>query len=198
MTIKFIKGKVLSYGIVIITNLIPIYGVLFSKWNIFSILFLYWAESAIIGFFNFLMVRKIKMLIPVGKDSPFKSVRYLSISMFIGPYSLFMLVHGLLILLIFRPFYISFLETFVAFLFLVLNHAFSYAVDFLWNQGYRKVAFDKQLFFPFRRLLVMHITVFFGGLLVKFIGIPLIALVFLVVLKIFVELFDNWVERHLV
>jgi hypothetical protein len=38
----------------IAVNLIPLFGVLFFGWSLFSIMFLYWIENGIIGFFNIL------------------------------------------------------------------------------------------------------------------------------------------------
>src|SRR3989338_5535015 len=38
----------------IIANLIPLMGVLFFNWSLFSILILYWVESAVIGFYTIL------------------------------------------------------------------------------------------------------------------------------------------------
>ena len=36
----------------IAVNLIPLFGVLFFGWSLFSIMFLYWIEKGIIGLFN--------------------------------------------------------------------------------------------------------------------------------------------------
>ena len=33
-------------------NLVPLIGVLFFKWDIFSIMLLYWLESGVVGFLN--------------------------------------------------------------------------------------------------------------------------------------------------
>jgi hypothetical protein len=198
MKIEIKMRKILSSGVIIVTNLIPIYGVLYWKWNIFSIMFLYWAESAIIGFFNFLMVKKIKSIIPMGKDSPFKSVRYLSVGNFIKLYGTFMLIHGILIFALFRPIYLAPLKTCFAFLFILADHAFLYVFGFLRNEDYRKTPLDKQLFMPLKRLGIMHFAVFCGGLIAKFLGAPFIALIFLVILKIFVDLFGNWIEQNII
>ena len=40
----------------IAVNLIPLFGVLFFGWSLFSIMFLYWIENGIIGFFNILKI----------------------------------------------------------------------------------------------------------------------------------------------
>jgi hypothetical protein len=50
-------GKVRQYcsGIVLVVmNLIPLVGVVFFGWSAFNIIFLYWSENVIIGFFNVL------------------------------------------------------------------------------------------------------------------------------------------------
>jgi Family of unknown function (DUF6498) len=36
----------------IAVNTIPLFGVLFFGWSLFSIMFLYWLENGIVGFFN--------------------------------------------------------------------------------------------------------------------------------------------------
>ena len=42
----------------LIVNLIPLFGALFLGWSLFSILIIYWLESAVIGFYTL-----IKMII---------------------------------------------------------------------------------------------------------------------------------------
>lgn len=44
--------------ILIATNLVPLAGVLFWKWDLFLVLFLYWADTAIIGFW--MMVQALR------------------------------------------------------------------------------------------------------------------------------------------
>ncbi len=42
----------ISVLFLIAVNTIPFFGVLFFGWSLFSIMFLYWIENGIIGFFN--------------------------------------------------------------------------------------------------------------------------------------------------
>jgi len=42
----------ISTGSLILSNLVPLFGVLFFGWSISTILILYWSENAIIGFYK--------------------------------------------------------------------------------------------------------------------------------------------------
>jgi len=42
----------ISIGSLILSNLIPLIGVLFFGWDVSTILILYWSENVIIGFYN--------------------------------------------------------------------------------------------------------------------------------------------------
>ncbi|HTY13435.1 MAG TPA: DUF6498-containing protein, partial [Candidatus Omnitrophota bacterium] len=61
---KFWETLPTSSILLVSANLIPVVGVIHGGWNLFDILFIYWAESAIIGFFNVL-----KMMSAGGKKS---------------------------------------------------------------------------------------------------------------------------------
>ena len=76
----------LSTLTLIIANLAPIAGAVFLGWNLGDVMVLYWAESAVIGFFN---VCKIAV---IGRW-----YALLAGPFFIGPFGAFMSVHFLLI-----------------------------------------------------------------------------------------------------
>lgn len=42
----------------IFANTVPLIGVLFFEWSLFAIIFLYWMENIVIGFFNLLRMHK--------------------------------------------------------------------------------------------------------------------------------------------
>ena len=53
------KIKILTYPsifILILANSLPLLGILFFSWDVFSLLFLYWLETIVIGFFNVLKI----------------------------------------------------------------------------------------------------------------------------------------------
>ena len=49
----------------IIANAVPLVGVLFFDWNLFQIIFLYWVESGVIGFYNILKIVKVSGLLSI-------------------------------------------------------------------------------------------------------------------------------------
>ena len=52
--------KLPSAMLLIVVNLIPIFGVVVLKWNPYDILILYWLENIVIGIFNFLRMLFVK------------------------------------------------------------------------------------------------------------------------------------------
>src|SRR5262245_22618930 len=42
----------LSAVVLVLSNLVPVYGVLFWHWEVFPIVFLFWAETVVIGVIN--------------------------------------------------------------------------------------------------------------------------------------------------
>ncbi|MBI3017251.1 MAG: hypothetical protein HYY62_04565, partial [Deltaproteobacteria bacterium] len=52
--LQALKPYTLSIGALILANCVPIFGVLYFKWELFEIVFLYWLESGIILLFSFL------------------------------------------------------------------------------------------------------------------------------------------------
>ena len=58
-----------SYGAVvalIVANAIPLFGVLFLGWNVWTILTIYWLENGVVGFFNVLKMAQAAGTDPVG------------------------------------------------------------------------------------------------------------------------------------
>ena len=48
--------ETLSAVFLIAVNTVPLVGVLIFDWRLFSIVFLYWIENSIVGFFNVLKI----------------------------------------------------------------------------------------------------------------------------------------------
>jgi len=63
-----IKSK--SGALLILSNMIPLYGVFYQNWDAFWIVLLCWSENLIIGFYNVLRMATVKVKHPaenVGK-----------------------------------------------------------------------------------------------------------------------------------
>ena len=109
-----------SYGAVaalLVANSIPLIGVLFLGWNVWTMLTVYWLENGVVGFFNVLKMARAEGPILGGVATmslmrngvPINgSAKAVLIPFFILHYGIFWLVHGVFILALptfmaFRP-----------------------------------------------------------------------------------------------
>ena len=66
---------------------------------------------------------------------------------------------------------------------LTISHGVSFYFNFLRGGEYRRVSAAGQMFAPYGRLLVLHITIILGGMAIAITGAPAAAIAILVVLK---------------
>jgi hypothetical protein len=180
-------------AVIVAANIIPLVSVLFFGGNIFFLVFLYWAESAVVGFFNILMMATAK-----SDGAKAKFGKFLMIPFFMVHYGIFMFVH-LVFLLFFLTFYefdIGVYEYFVTYgqLFLI-NFAvlfLGYLYDFVfdWVPGEeRKTATPSSLMArPYPRIIVMQVTIIVGAFLYLSMGTSLVFLLLLIGLKTLAEI----------
>ncbi len=181
--------------VLIFANLLPIAGSVFFSWQLSDIMVLYWAESAIIGFFN---VCKIVTINRLGAlfAGPF----------FVAHFGAFMAVHFLFLFTIFvKPDQTGpadtddmamvaglFVALWPALLGLFISHAFSFSHNFLGRREYLHRTVNQQMSEPYSRIIFMHLALIFGGGLSMILGGPAIVLLIIIVFKI---VFD--VKAHL-
>ena len=177
--------------ILIAANLLPLAGALFWGWELSMIMLLYWAESAVIGFFNLL-----KMIVVNKRESlvtgPF----------FIVHFGGFMAVHFMFI----YSFFIEgpatdsatpeslcevtslFLAIWPALLALFVSHGYSFFHNFLGRQEYVGRTIKKQMSEPYSRIIFMHLVIIFGGGLSMMLGDSTLVLMGVIVVKTIVDL----------
>ena len=71
---------------------------------------------------------------------------------------------------------------------LFVSHGLSYLFNFIGSGEYRRVTPIGQMFAPYGRLVVLHVTIIFGAILVALTGAPVAAVAVLVVLKTALDL----------
>jgi hypothetical protein len=185
----------LSTLVLIIANLVPIAGAVFLGWNLGDVMVLYWAESAVIGFFNLCKIAVIGrwMTLLAG---PF----------FVGHFGGFMSIHFLFIYVFFvkgvqvdmgtvgelQDVAQLFINLWPALAGLFLSHAFSFFKNFLGRKEYRGRTVQNQMSEPYARIIFMHLVIIFGGGLTMILGQPTPVLLIVMGLKIY---FD--VKAHL-
>jgi len=181
---------------VIVANCIPIVGVLAFGWDLRSIMFVYWLETAVIVFYSVLKV------VTVG--GPFTLLWIPGHLVFFG---VFMQFHLMMLLALeplppgsgFFPLEVIrelFRRTWSADVGLVVSHGISFVVNFLGNGEYRRTTAKQEIAAPWKRVLIMHATTFAGAWSVMLFEAPVGALVMLAVLKIVVDLHGHLRERR--
>jgi len=178
----------------LVANAIPLLGVLFLGWNVWTILIVYWLENGIVGVINVL-----KMLYAEGEPDEKSAAaaqgqgKAMMIPFFVMHYGIFWLVHGVFILTL--PLFagiggdsdmaqgVSVGAIVVAVIALCISHGLSFWWNFLVRGEYRRTSAAAQLFAPYGRLVVLHLTIIVGALAISFTGASAAAVAVLVVLK---------------
>jgi len=170
----------------IAANLVPLVGVLFFDWSLFTIMFFFWLESAVIGVLNILKLVIVANILSI-----------IMVPFFVVHYGAFMSGHLVFIFALFSPDEASFssffpppdllashiMNVWPAFLGVCLSHGISFFYNFIGKQEFRRSTPEKQMMAPYGRIILMHLTIIFGGWLILALGAPILALVMLIVLK---------------
>ena len=177
--------------VLIAANLVPVAGSLFLDWKLSDVMLLYWAESAVIGFFN------VAKIIVIGRWA----------ALFAGPFFAahfggFMAVHFLFIYTIFiegvhaqgstggdlAEVALLFSSLWPALAALFLSHAYSFYENFLARREYRGRTVKDQMSEPYSRIIFMQMVLIFGGGLTMVLGSPVPVLLIIIALKIFFDI----------
>ena len=181
--------------VLIIVNLIPVAGSVFLGWKLADVMVLYWAESAVIGFFN------ICKIITIGRWAALFAAPF-----FAGHFGGFMVVHFLFIYTIFiempqnggtsggelAEVALLFTSLWPALAALFVSHGFSFFANFLGRHEYRGRTVNDQMSEPYSRIIFMHLVLILGGGLTMALGNAVPVLLIMIALKVF---FD--VKAHL-
>ena len=196
------KIKSLTYPsilLLILVNSMPILGILFFSWDVFSLLFLYWLETIVIGFFNVLKILAINK----------RKGLFLSI-FFIIHYSFFNWVHLLFIVSAFAikgslsdPWFLNldlifnYLKTVIlALIPLFISHGFSFFSNFLKKKEYLNTNIIKQMKAPYKRVVIMQLVIVFSSFLIILFKQNIIAIILLVLLKVFFDISSHIREHY--
>ncbi len=186
----------------IVANLVPLYGVFLLHWPVFPILLLFWMENVVVGVFNV-----FKMLVASPAEPAAWAAKIVMIPFFCVHYGMFTLVHGVFVFMLFGgyatadsgfPDTTSVADAIAgyrigwAFLALLLSHVISFVVNYIGKGEYKRAALRDLMGQPYSRVVLLHVTILFGGFVVMALGSPAAALLILILLKTFVD-----VQSHL-
>jgi hypothetical protein len=169
-------------------NLVPLAGVLMLGWDLKSIMVLYWAETAAIGIFTVL-----KMFV-VSKWRALFSAPF-----FIAHFGGFMTMHFLFLYAFFirgmsggslgaepdarEALVAIFLPLWRPLAAMTISHGVSFVDNFIGRKEYETATMSGLMTAPYNRIMVMHMTILFGGWLVMLFRAPATGVALLVVLK---------------
>lgn len=181
-----------SAWVLVAANLVPLYGVAFLGWSIQHVFLTYWAETAVIGFFHIFKLAMAAgwlsaVLVPffIIHFGGFMTGHYIFIQTFFGGSSAAM------------PFDPNFWHTFAVAMrgvapaagFFVLSHGYSFVENYLKRERTLTPRDAGTLMLdPYRRVVVMHVTLLAGGMLISLLRTPVAGVALLIVLKVALDL----------
>ncbi|HEY4518704.1 MAG TPA: DUF6498-containing protein [Candidatus Paceibacterota bacterium] len=190
------KSRTISTLALIISNCVPLVGVLFFHWDQIPILMLYWFENVAIGFYTLLKLRKVG-------DTKYTIFFLLHYGLFTYGHFQFLFVM-LSITSFFTPhprlpseFGMKFFSGLaIPTMALFVSHGISYWKNFIENKEYRRVTARQLLFAPYPRILAMQATILVGAALTLFLQKPFGALIVLIFAKILIDVIAHNREHN--
>lgn len=177
-------------------NLWPLYGAWYLGWGVYELIVLYWLENVVIGVFNLLKMATLHssgLGATVGK--------FFMIPFFTVHYGMFTAIHGMFVIMMFGPkeegkgaggpfdvlaqsgiLQVEGMQ--VALLLLLVSHLVAYFYDYIRSGEYRHSSLQTLMHAPYKRVVVLHLTIIFGGFLVMALHEPLWALAVMISIKL--------------
>lgn len=198
----------------IAANLVPLAGVLWLGWSVSSIIVLYWFENIVTGAIN---VARLVKVSPGGEAGPAaKAGKLVIVPFFMLHYFFFCAVHGLFVFAMFpdedgffpapvgmNPLQalgraISIFATPLALPAAILagSHLISFFTNYLGRREYERLDLKRVMSMPYRRIIVLHLTILLGGFATTALGQPIWLLAVMVLVKIAVDLHMHVAEHR--
>jgi len=169
-------------------------------------MFLFWGENVIVGGFNVL-----KMLL-ADPESPVEWIgKAFAIPFFCVHYGMFTFIHGIFVIALFggglrhgagfpgpETFWRIMQEYHLgwALLGLAVSRGISFGTNYLGSAEYKRASLQQLMQQPYGRVVVLHLTILFGGFLMMALHSPVWGLLLLVGLKIMLDLRGHFAERR--
>jgi len=195
-----------SIWALVLSNIITLVFAIMDGWSLLTVIAIYWAQSVIIGIFNFIRILTVK-------NYDMNTLKLKGFLAFIDPVKIFMafffLVHYGIFHLVYAVFIFSAMQIsptlldFGAILpvtgIFFLNHLFSFAYNFTKDRN-KKKDLGKLMFFPYARILPMHLTIIFGGIFMGLAGgwLAAIGLAFFMILKTIADVIMHYIEHRII
>lgn len=180
----------------IFANILTISFSLLENWDLLTILRIYWCQSVIIGVFNFIRI----WILEKHSIKDLKSAKDSKAFFFAFHYGFFHLIYAAFLFLdspLELPNTTSFNIYYV--LFIVAVFFFNHLFSFLHNRKKyeKKQSIDRLFLFPYARIIPMHLTILFGGILIMVSGETgsKAAIIFFLILKTVADVIMHVLEH---
>jgi hypothetical protein len=205
--------------LLVISNLLPLIGVIWWGWNAYLLVLLFWCENVVVGVFNIL-----RMVTANGGGLGGQLSKVFLIPFFTFHYGMFTFVHGIFVVAMFSggfgtgtsgatsslpasagPGSLLAVVTEAIrshhlgwpLLALVLSHGFSFATNYIGSGEYRRITAPELMGRPYGRIIALHVTILIGGFLALATNSHWAAMAILVAMKIAMDLKAHLAERRL-
>lgn len=182
----------------ITSNIIPVIGVLFFKWDASAIIFLYWFENIVVGIYNILKMA-LAQAPPTttgtvgGKVTP--ANKAFVIPFFILHFGMFTFVHGVFVFSLFIKDLVLIQSLIIALASLFVSHGISFTTNYLGKEEYKRTAPDSLMMAPYKRVVIMHFVIILSGMFTIFSNQSMVSLLLLVLLKTLADLASHLFEH---
>jgi len=187
-----------SVWLLVFSNIVTIILAITQKWGFMNILWIYWSQSVIIGFFNFLKILTLKnfsteRLLVNGKPvNPTQTTKVSTAFFFLFHYGFFHAAYlvFLIVMTLGKSAEFSFGAIMLTTLIFFGNHLYS----FLSNRekdSKKKKSLGSMIGFPYLRIIPMHLTIIFGFVLPSF-----LPMIFFMILKTIADVFMHLIEHR--
>jgi len=209
-----LRTESISTIVLILSNIVPLWGVLFWGWDIFALMLLFWLENVVIGIFN---VGRMATAPPYTVSVT--TYQCFLIPFFVVHYGIFTLVHGVFVFVLFLPktaalgtssgsapptptgFLTAVLDCIppmvpLALLAIILSHGASFFLNFLWRGERFLTDLDTLMMAPYRRVVLLYLTLLAGSFIVIGLGTQKPSIAVFVLLKIMIDVMAHLAERN--
>jgi len=187
-------GRV-SLALLVVANLLPLVGVLFWDWDVFFLLLLFWCENVIIGLFGI-----ARIVVSGSTENTFEGL-FLPV-FFLVHYGGFMFGHFMVLSFMYTnsledgvgvvgpaDYYFIVVEnlSWLVLVALFVSHGWSFAENFMGNREHERITPGQAMALPYRRMMITHVALIFGGFFLIETGQPLAGLILLILMKIVLD-----------
>lgn len=160
----------LSVVSLLVSNAVVIIMAVVQKWDVSTVLWVYWMQSIFIGIFQFIRILSLKQFstenftINNRPALPTSQTKIFTAFFFIFHYSFFHFIYAIFLFNLFKSQSLDLTYLFIGGLIFFTNHTFSYFHNRIADrQKTQKIG--RLMFAPYARIIPMHLIIIFGVIL---------------------------------